>query len=73
MPPVCKKWSAMAACLCIIVAAAITIPNVKNGNTSGTLMDTPSEYHIAAQAISNPVFVASQEIPRIIKDEIYSQ
>lgn len=47
--PVWTKWAAMAACLCLVVVGALTIPNLQNEPPHGQGTIDPPEHQIMLQ------------------------
>ena len=81
--PVWIKWGAMAACLCLIVVAIITVPSMLNpggneneipGGIAGSDQDIPEnalQFHDDTKTIEVTYLVYSSEISRELRqDEI---
>ena len=79
------KWGAMAACLCLILTAAIvTLPGILKGpngvlsppnpgpgaNSTTSLLDYMAQMNLEAKEIVNPEFFEATEIPEITKEEL---
>ncbi|MGI6316887.1 MAG: hypothetical protein ACOX17_09535 [Christensenellales bacterium] len=64
MRPVWIKWTAIAACLCLIVASVVGVPRFKKTNSSDTLEHRISDFGIGSKTIVDPVFIAQNEMPK---------
>lgn len=64
------RWIAVAACLCLIVAAIVGLLKLINKTPSDTLEHRISEYGIGSKTIMNPVFVSHSDMPKMSENDI---
>ncbi len=64
------RWIAVAACLCLIVAAIVGIPKLINKTPSDTLEHRISDYGIGSKTIVNPVYISHNDMPKMSENDI---
>lgn len=64
------KWVAVAACLCLVVVSAVSIPRFMNNDSGSVLVGQLSDVGISAESIKNPQFVSQIETPQITSDSM---
>ncbi len=75
------RWIAVAACLCLIVAAVVEVPRFKNTNPSGTQEHQFSDssgalahqifgFGIDSKTVLDPVFIEQNEMPMIRQSDL---
>ena len=64
------KWTAAAACLCLVAAAAVWGPRLIKTNASDTLAHQLSDLGIASKTMVDPVFISQNGMPEMSQGDL---